>query len=171
MRTGWTARTTNGRVTNASATARPAVVALVDPDRAVGTVERHSTMLATMVGRAKGRSIRALTRLLPRKSSRTRTQATRVPMTLTRATTADVLSVTRRAARAAGAVTASQNSPRPPDSAVNVIAASGSRTITLSPSRHPDPQGTDGAGDPTHTCRAVGPWSRAPGRVLARGSS
>src|SRR5436190_11085651 len=92
-------------------------------------------MLATMVGRAKGRSMRALTRPLPRKSSRTRTQATRVPMTtLTRATTAEVVRVTRRAARAAGAVTASHRSPRPPDNAVKVIAARGSSTITLSQS-------------------------------------
>src|SRR6478752_4228264 len=92
-------------------------------------------MLATMVGRANGRSISAFTRLLPRKSSRTRTQATSVPMTtLTRATTADAPRVTRSAARAAGAVTASHSSPRPPESAVNVKAARGSSTMMLSQS-------------------------------------
>src|SRR6478672_4684268 len=92
-------------------------------------------MLATMVGRANGRSISAFTRLLPRKSSRTRTQAISVPMTtLTRATTAEAPSVTRSAASDAGAVTASQNSPSPPDRAVNVSAASGSSTMMLSQS-------------------------------------
>ena len=96
-----------------------------------------------MVGSANGRSMSALTRLLPRKSSRTSIHATRVPMTtLTRATTADVPRVTRSAASAAGAVIASQNSPSPPDSPVNVMAASGSRTITLSHSTDtPMPRG------------------------------
>src|SRR6478736_3222902 len=136
MRTGCTARTTNGSVTKARATASPAVVALrCTPTGLFGPYSDSSTMLATMVGRANGRSISAFTRLLPRKSSRTRTQAISVPMsTLNRATTADVPSVTRRAASAAGAVTASQNSPRPPDRAVNVSAASGSSTMMLSQS-------------------------------------
>ena len=61
-------------------------------------------MLATIVGSANGRSMSALTNRLPRKSSRTSTQATSVPMTaLTRATTTETTTVTpqRRAARPA----------------------------------------------------------------------
>ena len=47
-------------------------------------------MLATIVGSANGRSISALTSCLPRKSSRTSTQAISVPMTtLIRATTTE----------------------------------------------------------------------------------
>ena len=71
-------------------------------------------MLATIVGSANGRSMRALTTRLPGKSSRTRTQAMSVPMTaLTRATTTAATSVTRSDASATGAVTASQK-PRQP---------------------------------------------------------
>ena len=90
-------------------------------------------MLATIVGSANGRSISALTMRLPGNSSRTSTQAISVPITtLTRATMADTSTVTRSAARATGAVAASQNPLTPSSNEVTVSAASGSRTMTLS---------------------------------------
>src|SRR6478752_301236 len=90
-------------------------------------------MLATMVGSANGRSMSALTYLLPGKSSRTSTHAMSVPMTaLSRATPTDTRSVVQMAAGATGAVTASQKPASPSSSEWTVSAASGSRTITLS---------------------------------------
>ena len=89
--TGCTERTTNGSVTNASATIRPGWVALRwIPIGLSGPYSDSSTMLATMVGSANGRSISALTTRLPGNSSRTSTQAISVPMTtLITATTTD----------------------------------------------------------------------------------
>src|SRR5688500_7442679 len=90
-------------------------------------------MLATMVGSANGRSMSALTTRLPGNASRTRTHAMRVPITeLSTATTAETRSVTPRAARATGAVTASQNPVSPSSNERTVSAASGSSTMTLS---------------------------------------
>src|SRR5580765_6815058 len=90
-------------------------------------------MLATIVGRANGRSMRELTIPLPGKSSRTSTQAISVPMTaLTTATAAETHTVTHSAARAAGSVIAATNPDRPSDIDVTVRAARGSRTMTLS---------------------------------------
>ena len=74
-------------------------------------------MLATMVGSANGRSISALTKAFPRKSSRTNTQATSVPSTtLITATMSDTTTVMRSAARAFGAVTAFQKVTGPSSS-------------------------------------------------------
>ena len=57
----------------------------------------------------------ALTKLLPRKSSRTSTHAISVPVTtLISATIAEITTVMISAARAAGAVIASTNAPTPP---------------------------------------------------------
>ncbi len=100
-------------------------------------------MLATIVGSANGRSISALTIFLPRKSSRTSTQAIRVPITtLTTATTSDTPTVTRSAAIAVGASIASMKPPMPFSNALVVIAASGSSTIRLSQSvATPSPRG------------------------------
>src|SRR3954447_17110349 len=90
-------------------------------------------MPATIVGSAKGRSITALTTARPRKRSRTSTHATSVPATaLIAATATDMVSVRRSAATACGAVTASQNAPRPASVERATTAASGIRTITLS---------------------------------------
>ncbi len=56
---------------------------------------------ATIVGSAKGRSMTAFTARLPRKSSRTSTQAIRVPITtLMPVTSSEMPSVKRRAATA-----------------------------------------------------------------------
>ena len=58
-------------------------------------------MPATIVGSANGRSMIALTTRLPRKSSRTSTQAISVPMTaLIAVTTSEMSSVNRSAATA-----------------------------------------------------------------------
>src|SRR4051794_34161195 len=87
---------------------------------------------ATIVGSAKGRSISAFTAPLPRKSSRTSTQAISVPVTALIATTiSETISVSLNAATAWGPVTTSQNSPSPPSSDFAATAASGSRTTTL----------------------------------------
>src|SRR4051794_37477037 len=92
-------------------------------------------MPATIVGRANGRSISALMAALPRKRSRTRTHATRVPATaLTAATRIEMRSVSFSAATACGAVTASTNACRPPSVDRATTAASGIRTMTLSQS-------------------------------------
>src|SRR5215218_2648052 len=71
-------------------------------------------MPATIVGRAKGRSMRALTTRLPGNWSRTSTQAMTVPMTtLPAATSRDTVRVRRSAARAWGWVAACQKAPQP----------------------------------------------------------
>jgi hypothetical protein len=100
-------------------------------------------MLATIVGSANGRSMTALTRPLPRKSSRTSTHAIRVPVTtLTSATISEIVSVSRNAARAAGAVAASHSPGRPLSSDFAATAASGSSTMTLNHSvATPSPTG------------------------------
>src|SRR3954453_10818088 len=105
-------------------------------------------MPATIVGSANGRSITALMTALPRKRSRTSTQATSVPATaLIAATRIDRTSVSFSAATACGAVTASQKAPSPPSSERATTAASGIRTMTLSHSvatpsaSAPDPPG------------------------------
>src|SRR4051812_4470894 len=105
-------------------------------------------MPATIVGSANGRSITALMTALPRKRSRTSTQATSVPATaLIAATRIDTMSVSFSAATACGAVTASQKAPSPPSSERATTAASGIRTMTLSHSvatpsaSAPDPPG------------------------------
>src|SRR5262249_33269557 len=90
-------------------------------------------MPATIVGSANGRSITAFTTARPRKRSRTRTHATRVPANaLNAATTIEIVRLSFSAARAWGAGTASQNAPRPPSSERATTAASGMSTMTLS---------------------------------------
>ena len=74
----------------------------------------------------------ALTKLLPRKSSRTSTHAISVPVTmLITATIAEMTTVSSSAARAEGALSASQNPLRPLSNAFVSTAASGSRTMML----------------------------------------
>src|SRR4051794_3812627 len=86
---------------------------------------------ATIVGRANGRSISAFTAPLPRKSSRTRTQAISVPMTaFTTVTTSARTSVSLSADTASGSLIASQNAAAPPSKDFDTTAASGSRTMT-----------------------------------------
>src|SRR5215217_4522590 len=69
---------------------------------------------ATIVGRAKGRSIRALTTRLPGNWSRTSTQAISVPMTtFPAATSSETAKVRRSAARAWGWVAACQKAAQP----------------------------------------------------------
>src|SRR3954469_15060548 len=96
-----------------------------------GPYSARSVRPATIVGRANGRSIRAFTKPLPRKSSRTSTQAISVPVIALIATTmTEVISVSFSAARDCGEVTTSANLPRPPSSDLAATAASGSRTMT-----------------------------------------
>src|SRR5262245_18154659 len=90
-------------------------------------------MLATIVGSANGRSMSALTMLLPGNWSRTSTQAISVPITtLMTATTTETSTVMRSESMAAGAVMASQNPDQPSSNEVTVRAASGSGTMMLS---------------------------------------
>src|SRR5437762_5749546 len=89
-------------------------------------------MPATIVGRANGRSIRALTARLPGNSSRTSTQAISVPTTrLTATTSRATAKVSRSAARAWGVVAACQNAAAPPREERHTTAASGSSTTRL----------------------------------------
>src|ERR1700745_1341633 len=105
-------------------------------------------MPATIVGSANGRAITGLPTARPRKRSRTRTHATRVPANALNAATAiEIVRLSFSAARASGAVTASQNAPRPPSSERATTAASGMSTMTLSQivaiprDSNPDPPG------------------------------
>src|SRR5215216_1192566 len=87
---------------------------------------------ATIVGRAKGRSTRALTTRWPGNRSRTRTQAIRVPITtFPAATSSETAKVRRRAARAWGWVAAAQKEAAPSRDERHSTAASGSRTTRL----------------------------------------
>src|SRR5215217_5155296 len=89
-------------------------------------------MPATMVGRAKGRSMRALTTRWPGNRSRTRTQAMTVPMTtLPAATRAATAKLRRSAARAWGWVAASQKAAQPSRLERHTTAVSGRTTIRL----------------------------------------
>src|SRR3954453_6224260 len=102
------------------------------PTGCFGPYSASSVRPATIVGSANGRSIRAFTAPLPRKSSRTSTQAISVPVTgLITTTISDVMNVSFRAASACGLVTTSKNSFTPPSSEVTATAASGSSTMML----------------------------------------
>ena len=82
--------------------------------------------LATIVGRAKGRSISELTMPLPRNSSRTSTQAITVPATALISTTIrEAISVSRSEYQACGLVIEFQNVSQPPSNALNTTAARG----------------------------------------------
>src|SRR3954451_3671302 len=85
-----------------------------------------------MVGSAKGRSTIEFTTDLPKKSSRTSTQASRVPKTAFTATTSsDIASVSLSAATASGALTEPQKSSQPAPVDFQNTAASGSSTRML----------------------------------------
>src|SRR3954463_6007355 len=116
-----------------------------------GPYRASSVSPATIVGRANGRSISAFTAPLPRKSSRTSTQAISVPVTaLITTTIADVMNVSFSAASACGPVTTSKNSDTPPSSDLTATAASGSSTMMLryviaTPRPSAAPPGSDAA--------------------------
>ena len=133
-----------------------------------GPYSASSTMLATIVGSANGRSISALTKRLPGNSSRTSTHATSVPATtLTSATISEIPTVSTSAARAAGAEIASHRPATPLSSERVATAASGSRTMTLSHSvATPSPSGPT---PPTAAGRRPPPPRRmpAPGKCAA----
>ena len=87
---------------------------------------------ATIVGSANGRSMTALTMLLPGNESRTSTQAISVPLTALIATTiSEMANVSFRAATASGRVTAFQKLAQPSSNADATTAAIGMRTIRL----------------------------------------
>ena len=97
-----------------------------------GPYRLSSVRPATMVGRAKGRSMTALTRRLPMKSSRTSTQAITTPASeLNRATPREHNSVNLRAATASGWLTAAQNADHPELKALEMMAATGRMTSRL----------------------------------------
>src|SRR5829696_7743155 len=115
---------------------------------------------ATIVGRAKGRSMRALTTRLPGNSSRTSTQAISVPMTtFPAATSSDTAKVRRRAARAWGWVAAAQKAAQPSRPERQTTAVRG-RTTTRLRYRVTVPRSS--AAPPRTSCPA-----RRPARVLA----
>src|SRR5215213_1128826 len=87
---------------------------------------------ATIVGRANGRSIRALTTRLPGNWSRTRTQAISVPIpAFPAATSSDTIRVKRSAATAWGSVAAAQKAAQPSRLERHTTAVSGRTTIRL----------------------------------------
>jgi hypothetical protein len=87
---------------------------------------------ATIVGRANGRSIRALTTRLPGNWSRTSTQAMTVPMpALPAATSRATRKVKRRAARAWGWVAAAQKAAQPSRLERHTTAVGGRTTTRL----------------------------------------
>src|SRR5215211_5248555 len=87
---------------------------------------------ATIVGRANGRSIRALTTRLPGNWSRTRTQAISVPIpAFPAATSSDTIRVKRSAATAWGSVAAAQKAAQPSRLERHTTAVSGTTTIRL----------------------------------------
>src|SRR5262245_10757944 len=89
------------------------------------------TRPATIVGRANGRSMIALTTLLPAKSSRARTHAMIVPNTaVVRTASVDRTSVSLNAATACGDETTSQKPDQPLPVDFQITAAMGRTTIT-----------------------------------------
>jgi hypothetical protein len=131
--TGCTVRTTNGRVTNSRATTTPArVYARLTPSGLRGPYRASSTRPATIVGKANGRSMSPSTSRLPGKSSRTRTQAVRVPITrLINATPNEAATVSFSAAQASGVRTACQKAPGPCPAERHTTNASGMSTTRL----------------------------------------
>src|SRR3954452_3909158 len=102
------------------------------PTGCLGPYSASSVRPATIVGSANGRSISAFTARLPRKSSRTSTQAISVPVTaLITTTIAEVMNVSLSAASACGPVTTSTKPESPSSSDVTATAASGSSTMML----------------------------------------
>src|SRR6478735_6828177 len=132
--TGCTDRTTNGSVTNSSASRIAQRVPMTfTPTGDVGPASASRMMPTTTVGSAKGRSMSALTTPLPRKRSRASTHAVMVPRTALNADTpSEIHSVSTRADTAERPVMLSQNVPRPPSVERATRAAIGMRTMTLS---------------------------------------
>ena len=109
--TGCTARTTNGNVTNKNASATAGRwLAMSMPIGVCGPYSDSSTNPATIVGSANGMSINTSSTRLPTKSSRTSTQAIRVPITtLITVTSRAAPTVRRIAANVCSLVIARQN--------------------------------------------------------------
>ena len=102
------------------------------PKGLCGPYSARSVRPATIVGSAKGRSMRALMKGLPAKSSRTSTQAMAVPMrALMTVTMPETVKVSCSAASACGDVMAAQNSSRPSDTERHRMAEMGMRTSRL----------------------------------------
>ena len=133
IRTGCTERTTNGNVTNSSASTTAARVnARWTPNGLSGPYSAISVSPATIVGSANGRSIRELTNRLPGNRSRTRTQAISVPITAPiAATSSEATSVTASALSAVGVVIERHSVAGPWETALTATAASGIRTNAL----------------------------------------
>ena len=132
-RTGCTDLTTNGSVTSSRATHTPVLVkAMLTPTGLSGPYMASRTTPATIVGRAKGRSISEFTTVRPKKRSRTSTHAMIVPITaLMATTTSDTPTVSFRAVRARSLVIAFQNPSHPLSNAPLIRAANGIRTMRL----------------------------------------
>ena len=113
--TGCTERTANGSVTNSSATAMIVRVSeRCDPDRAVGPVQAQQRQAGDDRRQRKRQVDDRVDSRLPGNWSRTRTQATSVPITEpTAATIADSSSVCSIAFSASGFVNEVQNAVQP----------------------------------------------------------
>ena len=100
--TGWTVRTTNGSVTNSSATTTPAALAVEhDADRAVGAVQGDHHQAGDDRRQRERHVDDELEQPLAREASRTSTQATSVPITALTAQTSSELPIVSRSAAAA----------------------------------------------------------------------
>src|SRR5439155_10554504 len=132
--TGSTVRTTNGRVTNSSATSRAGRFAYqLIPIGLSAPYRLSNTSPATIVGNANGMSINTSSTRLLGNWSRTNTQATTVPITALMAPTANELKTVSRIADSDWwSVTAFQKPDQPPPVPLTTTAASGSRTSRLS---------------------------------------
>jgi hypothetical protein len=132
-RTGCTERTTNGSVMNSSATITMVRVnAMSRPNGLLGPQTTSSARPTTIDGIANGRSISALTRALPGKRSRTRIQATSVPITDAMAALMSAASSVVTIARTEDVLEIeSHSADRLWSNAWATTAASGMRTITL----------------------------------------
>ena len=131
--TGITVRTTNGKVTNAIASATAMrVLATSTPNGLRGPYRDSRTRPATIVGSANGMSITTLRTPRPGNLSRTSTQAITVPITaFSSATPKATPTVSPMALSVWGAVSAAQKASGPPETAVPTTTASGIRTSRL----------------------------------------
>ena len=131
--TGWTVLTEKGKVTKARArTMATRVPATLTPKGLLGPYRLSSVRPATTVGRAKGRSMTALTTRFPANSSRTITQAMSSPArALNTATMSEQTTVSSRAARDSGEVASRQKAAGPPVNAWLRMAARGNSTSRL----------------------------------------
>src|SRR3954471_15573986 len=114
----------------------------------------------------------ALTVPLPRKSSRTRTQAIRVPMTAsTSATIAEETTVSSSAVTARRPEIAVQNVSRPPSKDLTTTAASGSRTMSDSHATADAPAAADPHGSGPRAERGRARFAAAVSVSLGSGDS